>query len=338
MSLNAENCSLCGQTVHLITASAPGYQCGKKYAIFECEGCLASFASPLTADDSLYSLIYDNIQHVPGYNRYFNYAHDVLKQKNPLAYLNSQEESYWAVAQHVTAKRSAGEELRILEVGCGMGYFSYALHQAGFDVTGIDLSETAVAWSREHYGPFYERTTLQTLHESGRKYDIIIMNQLIEHIADVHQFIAESLALLTPQGELLLTTPDKSAYPGAEWETELPPVHLWWFGEQAMKYIARHHSCKITFTDFTNFYDSNTRVKTSGTPLVSRKAVFDEQGRLIVNQTIPSCSPWVHLLERVGLLDMFRRAKIKIQQNYRWQGPGGPICSCVLQPLQGTNE
>lgn len=338
MSQNVKKCPLCAHAVHIITTSAPGYQRGTDYWIYECENCLSSFAAPLESNDLLYSLIYTNIQSVPGYNRYFRYAHEVLNQQNPLEYLSRQEESYWAVAQHVVARKTADEELKILEVGCGMGYFSYALHQAGLNVTGVDLSATAVAWACDHYGPFYECISLHALHESGEKYDVIVMNQLIEHIPDVHKFIAEALALLSPKGELLLTTPNKSAYPDAQWETELPPVHLWWFGEKSMNCIARQHECVIDFVDFTSFYDSFAILKSSGTQLRERHSVFDEQGKLLINQDIPLLNFWRNKLKQIGLLKMFRKTKNMLLQRKMWQGACGPICACILRPLQVMHD
>jgi len=338
MSQNDEKCPLCAQEAYRILTSAPGYQHGTTYSIYECASCLSSFALPLVSDDSLYNLIYANIESVPGYSRYFNYAHEVLKQQNPLAYLSNQEESYWAVASHVTSRKKIDKELKILEVGCGMGYFSFALHKAGFNVTGVDLSPTAVDWARKHYGPFYECKSLQSIKESGEKFDVIVMNQLIEHIPEVHRFIAEALSLLSPKGELLLTTPNKSAYPGVEWETELPPVHLWWLGEEAMNFIARRHGCDIAFIDFTLFYDSHVRVKTPGSSILSRQAVFAENGELLTAQPIPSRSLLRTLLELSGILEVFRKAKIIILKRKRWQGACGPICACVMKPLQVLHE
>lgn len=338
MSQHIEMCRLCGQVVHSVSTMVPGYQLGQTYTIFECNSCLTSFATPLEADDALYDLIYSNIRSVPGYNRYYGYAHEVLKQRNPLAYLSRQEESYWAVTHHVSARETAGETVKVLEVGCGMGYFSYALRQSGFNVTGVDLSPTAVAWAREHYGPYYECTSLQTLKDQGEQYDVIIVNQLIEHLPDVHLFIAETLSLLSPTGEILLTTPNKSAYPEAEWETDLPPVHLWWFGEKAMTEIAQKHCCQVSFIDFTEFYSTFPRLKSPRTHLMDRQAVFDEQGGLLSKQTIPPPSTWRNVLERIGLLNILRRWKVSLLQEETWQGTCGPICACVLRPTMVKND
>lgn len=40
---------------------------------------------------------------------------------------------------------------RALDVGCGLGYNAIALHQAGFQVTAFDISETAVKWATNNY-------------------------------------------------------------------------------------------------------------------------------------------------------------------------------------------
>merc|ERR1711924_475863 len=36
-----------------------------------------------------------------------------------------------------------------LELGCGLGYDSIAFAEAGFDVTGVDISQTAIGVARE---------------------------------------------------------------------------------------------------------------------------------------------------------------------------------------------
>jgi len=326
-----ENCPLCGCAVHVVTDSAPGYQEGQKFTISECEGCLSSFASPLAVADAIYGHIYNNVRNVPGYNRYFRYAHEVLNQKLPLDYLMRQEESYWAVACHLRNRRSAGDRLNILEVGCGMGYFTHALAKDGFTVTGVDISPQAVAWALEHYGPYYACTTLQELYTGGARYDAIIMNQLIEHLPDVHAFTAEAVALLSPGGELLITTPNKSAYPDAEWETDHPPVHLWWFGEESLKFLAQHHGCTVSFIDFSPFYAAYLRPKLPPVPMCDKQPIFDAKGKLLLSQSLPPVSSLRRCLEQAGVMDFLRTIRSRIVTRNRWRGAQGPICAAVLR-------
>lgn len=43
------------------------------------------------------------------------------------------------------------DKLRVVELGCGLGWFTNKLHQAGFDVLGVDISETAIKKAKVLY-------------------------------------------------------------------------------------------------------------------------------------------------------------------------------------------
>jgi SAM-dependent methyltransferase len=327
----ADKCPLCARPVRVVAERTIGYQAGQQFTILECEGCLASYASPLTADDAVYGHIYENIRYVPGYNRYYHYAGEVLRQRHALAYLSRQEESYWAVARHLKIRRTIAARLKVLEVGCGLGYFTYALEKDGFDVRGVDISSKAIAWARSNYGPYYAKKTLAELKTEGSRYDMVVMNQLIEHLSDVHPFLDEALELLAEDGELIVTTPNKSAYPEAIWETELPPVHLWWFGEEAMRYLASSHGCAVSFVDFKPFTDSHFRAKEPPQAPLGGQPVLDEQGALITRQEIAPDGLVKRLLDRAGALDILRAARGALLGKDRWRGSRGPIIAAVFR-------
>jgi SAM-dependent methyltransferase len=41
-------------------------------------------------------------------------------------------------------------ELKVLDIGCGTGAFTWALHKAGFSVTGVDISTAMMRTARNH--------------------------------------------------------------------------------------------------------------------------------------------------------------------------------------------
>ena len=327
-----EKCSLCGSAAHLVAESAPGYQEGRNYTIYECEGCLSSFASPLASDDSIYGRIYKNIQSVPGYNRYYRYAHEVLKQKKALDYLSRQEESYWAVARHLRKRRSIEEQAKYPGGRMRVGIFCLRIGEGR-----IYMSPEWIFPRKQspgHLGtmvPTMPHKTLKDLKAQGHHYDLIIMNQLIEHLPDVHAFFSEALDLLSPSGELILTIPNKSAYPNADWDSDLPPVHLWWFGEDAMRYLARHYGCDIRFVDFQPFYKSFLRIKPPNTPIMSRRSVFDVQGAPLDPQYLPPVNRLRRILEGTKVMSLLSRVRVVVKNKDRWDGPRGQICAAVMR-------
>jgi len=51
------------------------------------------------------------------------------------------------------AKFGDAKVKRVIDLGCGTGRHATALHQRGFDVTGVDISESMLRYARERAGP-----------------------------------------------------------------------------------------------------------------------------------------------------------------------------------------
>jgi ubiquinone/menaquinone biosynthesis C-methylase UbiE len=102
---------------------------------------------------------------------------------------------------------SAGE--RVLDVGCGEGWFASELARAGARVVGIDVAETPLLRARERDpglnlgltdadGPWpIEDASL----------DAVWAGETIEHVADTAGWLSEARRVLRPGGRLLLSTP-----------------------------------------------------------------------------------------------------------------------------------
>jgi len=245
-------CRLCGAATVLRCAGHPGYQQPASYAIYHCPRCLAAFAQPGVVDAGLYDRIYRQAHRIPGYDRYTAYADRVVREPDPLAWLAAQEDVYWAIREALGAPCPGAE---VLEVGCGFGYLTYALSRAGHRVTGIDISQVACDRAAERYGAVYRRVDLEDLaSEAPAHYDTVLFTEVLEHVPDPASFLQAAARVAKPEGRLVLTTPNRSAYPAdVLWETEPPPVHLWWFAEASIAHLAGLVGRHATFVDFREF-------------------------------------------------------------------------------------
>ena len=275
------DCKLCGEKSYLIKSDCPGYQLPDTYSIFECPGCDTQFSLPMAVNKGLYNLIYDNITEVPGYRRYFQYAENVKKEQNPLQYLADSEAMYWFIHEYMT--KNVSKNSKVLEMGCGAGYTTYALNQAGFSVQGMDISQSAVDRARGSYGDHYMCADVKTFAQnSNDKFDVIYLTEVIEHLPDFMEILRAAKSLLEDQGVILVTTPNKSYYPPAAiWQTESPPIHLWWFSETSLRFVAKKLSMRSQFWDFS---DDNLK---GHSHLIERwqklrKPFFDENNHLLV--------------------------------------------------------
>jgi SAM-dependent methyltransferase len=115
---------------------------------------------------------------------------------------------------HFAARWAAGK--RVLDVACGEGYGSAALARHATRVTGVDVSEAAIAHAR---GAYAERANLEFLAASctqlplpNASFDTIVSFETIEHIAGQEAFLDEVARVLAPEGVFVLSCPNKVEY------------------------------------------------------------------------------------------------------------------------------
>ena len=100
----------------------------------------------------------------------------------------------------------------ILDLGCGCGYGSYLLANEHplRNVTGIDYSEEAVEYAREHYSLCNNSFAVMDLQlDTDNKYlaDGIIATEVLEHIPDWAAFMNNVIKWLVPGGVLFVAVP-----------------------------------------------------------------------------------------------------------------------------------
>ena len=102
---------------------------------------------------------------------------------------------------------------RVLDISCGEGYGAALLCQNGAaHVTGADIDADIVARANRVYGneglAFEVADARRTLPFQTASFDVVVSFETIEHIAEHDTFVAELKRVLTPDGTLVISTPD----------------------------------------------------------------------------------------------------------------------------------
>ena len=111
----------------------------------------------------------------------------------------------------------------VLDVGCGLGYFSERLVQRGAVVTACDLGPNLVERTRQRAGcKSVVADALHLVQEFGRdQFDVVVSSECIEHTPDPDEAISQMLAVLRPGGYLSLSTPNIVWRPAVKFATAI---------------------------------------------------------------------------------------------------------------------
>jgi 2-polyprenyl-3-methyl-5-hydroxy-6-metoxy-1,4-benzoquinol methylase len=109
--------------------------------------------------------------------------------------------------EFLLAHVSAGQ--RVLDVGCGEGWFAGAMVDAGARVVAIDVAEEPLRRARAQHPDL----DLRRVPAEGpwpledASFDVVWVGEAIEHVADTATWLSEVRRVLRSGGELLLSTP-----------------------------------------------------------------------------------------------------------------------------------
>ena len=102
---------------------------------------------------------------------------------------------------------------RILDIACGEGYGAHALSRAGAaSVIGVDVSDEVCRHARLKYGLDARCGNAMDIPLPAGSVDVVVSFETIEHVPEPEQFLAECRRVLTPQGTLVVSTPNKAVY------------------------------------------------------------------------------------------------------------------------------
>lgn len=100
---------------------------------------------------------------------------------------------------------------RVLDVGCGGGFFSEELARIGFTVGGIDPSAGSIEAARGHAAAAgfeidYRVGTGEQLPYDDDTFDVVVCCDVLEHVDDLDRVVRESARVLRPGGLYLYDT------------------------------------------------------------------------------------------------------------------------------------
>ncbi len=245
----------------------PGIERWEPYTLRRCPECDAVFADPMDpAGSGFYehpgSHGYDCLEQIYGERKFVRKGWESVSQNGRLV-----------------LKRRPASGGRLLDIGCGEGLF---LHYAKrhYRVTGIDIDRDAVAAAGEMYG--IDHVYAMSLKEFSRtcgddRFDVITMFDVLEHLDDPAGHLAIVKDLLTPEGVLVISLPNrdrKSFSADMMAVADYPPNHMTRWNAAALRNFITHGGFEVVTlysrrSDLYGFYESGDILLYRFKPLIA---------------------------------------------------------------------
>lgn len=113
---------------------------------------------------------------------------------------------------------AVGPATRLLDVATGPGYAAGQAAARGADAFGVDVAADIVALARELWpDAAFDTADAHDLPFDDDRFDAVVANFCVPHLADHEQAVAEMARVLAPGGRLALTTWDQPERVGLLW-------------------------------------------------------------------------------------------------------------------------
>lgn len=208
----------------------------ESFSISKCNKCDFLFTNPRPDKD--------NIQK---YYESANYISHQDKSSNLTNFL-------YKLVRRITLKKkvrwineNSSKKGRLLDFGCGTGYFLQEALKNGWEATGFEVNSQAAAVALGKHGlQVYDDINLL---KAENKFDVITLFHVLEHVHDLCGTLKILLSLLKKRGTLMIAVPNYNSHDSLNykenWASLDVPRHLYHFTSQTMEVMAQEYGLKI---------------------------------------------------------------------------------------------
>lgn len=222
---SAPTCRLCGlksDQFDVVSTRLRDFD-DKKFAIICCPKCEFTQLSPPPSPVEI-SNFYDKDMQAKAIWPNGDHYHILEKKDLP----DSLRRRLW-IQDYLQPSKST----KVLDAGCGYGFFVNELYQNGFCATGIDLSEARIKIAKEKKNGIFLNGDIDTKFVSERfeHFDGVTSFHVLEHLTNPVKSILSLMALVKKGGYIFIEVPNLND----ELISQIPQYadHQWQFGHMS---------------------------------------------------------------------------------------------------------
>jgi SAM-dependent methyltransferase len=137
---------------------------------------------------------------------------------------------------------------KVLDVGCGSGKFLEKLAELNIEGYGLEFNDNAIVECLKKGFDVKKQSVEEHCKDFKNFYDVVCHFQVLEHIVDPQEFIADCIKLLKPGGKLIVGVPNNNPYlfKNDKYHTlNLPPHHMGLWSREALASLGKYNNLEV---------------------------------------------------------------------------------------------
>jgi len=241
MSYRLPECPLCGGQEFLPLLRARDYHYGNpdEYQQSQCKECELAFLDPMYDEEELAAFYPKS---------YYAFA-DRFSVPSPTL---SWKEKVWRFAgrrEHPTKDPHFERPGKLLDIGCGSGWFIDQMRDQGWDVTGVEPNAAAANFGKTERGLNIIPGSLLDANFPSNFFDYVRMNHSLEHMGNPNEVLEEAHRILSDSGKLMIGVPNRDSLNarvfGQYWHHLALPVHTFTYSSRTLSRMLRKHAFEV---------------------------------------------------------------------------------------------
>ncbi len=231
--MNSINCPLCN-TKKFTKETILFSDLKKKAVLLHCTQCGLSYLQDIYQDRKM---IYED--------HYSVWSKD---EKDQEQLIERAKKSHFIYLLKKLNRYTSFQNKSLLDIGTGKGYLLETARTLGIrEVYGLEISNYASRIAQKKFPGRIFHTTIQKL-QTKKRFDIITLTDLVEHLSTIKKDFEKIHSLLRPGGIILITTPDtdsftRKLYPKTWFQYKYE--HVIYFNNQSMQHLLHKYNILV---------------------------------------------------------------------------------------------